>query len=96
MSSPLHSNVKMLQIQKTFCYYISITKQCAIKLKMSLFLVVPIVHRVGGNNISKFHIFDIITLYLSVLYTEENALMHLCYYIHIEYDISFFNGNKQG
>jgi hypothetical protein len=47
-------------------------------------------HRVDGNNISNFHLFDIKTLYLFVLYTKKNASTCLRYYVRTRYDICFF------
>ena len=65
--------------------------------KTPQYFIISILHRVSGNNISNFHMFDIKNLYLSVTYIVKNAPGHLCYYLCTGYDIqcnkwSHYNG----
>ena len=48
-------------------------------------IIVAIVHQESGNNISNFHMFEIKTLYFSVVCIVQNELGNLRYYLHIRY-----------
>ena len=81
---------------RTFCQNIAITKWCVIQLKMNRCLIVVIVYRVSGNDVSNFHMFDIkfFTYWCFIQYKTHRGAYVITYEPYMIF--LFFNGNKEG